>query len=217
MHLNVLLRLIMPGDHRIVLIAKTDFGDGYCYLGWDIREKKICRPIPDRSDGYYSWHFKHEYDVGKAYEFTSKDIAQNWYPKTPEDIGVSGKMSIIEENPMPNMFAELEAIAKNSVEEIWPNIIEDFTFVRQDKNTNHNSTGILKCRRDNLHYYKYSEHGVGKERMFLKNNKKYNFPLQVIDHNLGDIPEKEDVLVVLGLARPLQGKCYIMAIGLLTP
>lgn len=211
-----------PSISEIVLriIAKTRMNNGHCYLGLNEETGKIYRPITTTQPGTCCWHSSRNFSLQKSYRFrvTFNPDHPIGYSFTPlphrfEDMVVESFVS--EEDTGQFDPRCLSNEAKRDVDEIFYGI-EEKRYLKE--NTDSPSTGILKCRSENVSIY-FNE--WGKIRCSIQmDSGSYEFPVTGID--MEENPdESKDLIIVLGLARPydkdgefVPARCYILVVGL---
>lgn len=211
-----------PSISEIVLriIAKTRMNNGHCYLGLNEETGRIYRPITRTQPETCCWPSTRNFSLLKSYRFrvtfNPDHPIEDFFTPLPhryEDMVVAS--FVTEEDT--GQFDSLCLLnkAERDVNEIFPGIQEKRYL---NENADSRSTGILKCRSENVSIY---FNDWDKRRCSIQmDSGSYEFPVTGIDmENIPD--ESKDLFVVLGLARPynkdseyVPARCYILVVGL---
>lgn len=223
------------GDTLISLriIAKTRMNNGYCYLGFNEATGRILRPILTTETNKCCWPRHFDFQLFESYCFVviflplrlpgSLPCAQHSpdgldqqpltpYPHAYEDVLVESPEAEYIDEQFDIEF--LVSISKLDVADIFPGM-QERKYIYLNDNTS--SVGILRCKAE--HVMRYVDDFDKNRCNIVVPSGIYDFPFTAIEYD-DDIHPNDDVLVVLGLARPydrdgeyLPPRCYILVVG----
>jgi len=222
-----------PVSLRLLVIVKTALKTGqYCYIGFNVDNvpsKNLYRPIPWTAIDCFWSSYQVQLEVGKIYEFNAifrhPDAAS--LPHINDDVLVSPTPKLLNQPMQMDIFQTLLPFAIESIPGVFHpgQILEDKYIV---EGVNCSSTGLYKCRKENLVFYLGPNE---QQRLQIKptnpnvtNGRVYDFPITASSECINWSDVGDDVVVALGLARPFAGscvqfspkRCYILVIGIYT-
>ena len=208
---------------NLLMIVKTKMPNGYCYIGVEIERGDLVRPILRTGTDMCCWApTDPQLKVGHEYQFKllSRYIKEIPFPHRKNDVHVQYLKHF--SPPNLNLFDILVGHSHRSIEEVFRggNIIER-KYINVD--TSCPSVGIYKCSGECVSLNCSYEAGKTKTRCNVKEGEvTYSFSYTSLADPY-DLFNNEDLLLILGLARPFKGsngdfspmRCYILVLGII--
>ena len=209
---------------KLLMIVKTRMNNGYCYIGWDIDNKALIRPVLRTATNMCCWTTTDpELQVGEQYRFQvrARYLSEIPFPHKSNDVQVdfSGHL------PAGNLSL-FDILVENScqrVEDVFMGAanIKERRYIPE--NTECSSAGIYRCSGKNVEVSVMTrKDGKIRKRCMVKEGEvSFTFPFTSLEpyHPTSN----GDVLVILGLARPFKGyegeysplRCCILVLGII--
>ena len=212
---------------ELIIVASTFMDQGQifeCAMAWNKQENRLLRPVTNFKTN--SWKLG-TFTVGLTYEFVIRNRnPESDKPHKSEDILVE-ESHILRDGQLNEtaMYEMLESSSKNSVTEIFPaDAVKQNKYI--EELTDCPSAGILRCKVGDIQLYMdYAKSEPNRCEIFQD----YCFPVKAknresLKAGLENCRPEDDLLVLLGLARPFAGteenkfnprRCYIIVIGII--
>ena len=205
---------------KLLIIVKAKRCNGVCYIGLDIEQGKFIRPALRKSTS--TWLPKDpELQIGEEHLFEkSRDPLQISHPHQQDNVFVS-YLQAAGDFHVGMLFDILVEFSHQTVKDVFGNM-EDFNGEYFHEHTRCPSVGIYRCKRKNLNtLYNTDQSQQRCEIIEDGRQKPFSFRITAINDELPAVADEEDVLVILGLAKPYRGsscqytrwRCYILVIG----
>ncbi len=211
-------------EMNLLIIVKTRMNNGYCFIGWDLKNGGLVRPILRTATKKCCWQQTDPVlEVGQQHLFQvySRNLEEIPFPHKNNDVLVHYLGSISAEEV--NIFDLLDAQSCDRVEDLFEGAdIKDRRYVVEGEECP--SVGIYRCSGKNLTLLnKPDRDGKIKTRGKIEEgNATFVFPITALQPH--SPTNDEDVLVILGLGRPFTGskgyvftpaRCYILVLGII--
>lgn len=207
---------------NLLIIVKTRMNNGYCFIGWDMINGGLVRPILRTATNQCCWlKTDPDLDVGQQHRFKvySNHLKEIPFPHKSNDVLVSYLESIPAEEM--NIFDLLGAESCNRVEDVFNGAdIKDGRYVIEGEKCP--SVGIYRCSGSKLTVVdlRFSDGNIKKRCKIKEGKTTFFFSITALQPYS---PTNKDVLVIMGLARPFPGyngeynpkRCYIIVIGII--
>ena len=209
---------------NLVITVKTRMNNGYCFIGWDMTKGELVRPILRTATNQCCWRKTDPVlDVGQQYRFQvySHHLEEIPFPHKNNDVLVDYLESIAAEEI--NIFYLLFAKSCKRVEDVFNGAdIKDGKYIIEGEKCP--SVGIYGCSGKNLTWFQIKSRGgsVKNRCKVVEGNVAFVFPFTALQPY--SPTNDEDVLVILGLARPFTGyngeeynpaRCAILVLGII--
>ena len=221
---------------QLRVIVKTKMNNGFCYMGWDMNEHRLVRPILRTGTSQCCWRTTDPpLQVGEMHRFqiTCRHPPEIPHPHRTNDVQLEYRQRLDESPDIPSLYNLLVSHSRQNVMDVFGdnNIVQKKYVI---EGTECPSVGIYRCKGKNLQLYtsKYIN-GKSKKRCTINPEAgnegavggdplSFDFPITCLDVN--DSPDDDiNVLVILGLGRPFDGngqfqpkRCYILIIGIIS-
>lgn len=207
---------------NLLIIVKTKMNNGYCFIGWDMISGGLVRPILRTATNQCCWQETDPVlDVGQQHRFQvySRNLKEIPFPHKSNDVLVHYLESIPAEEI--TMFDLLGAESCNRVEDVFNGAdIKERRYVIEGDMCP--SAGIYRCSGKNLSVFdfKFRDGNMKKRCQIIEGEITFLFPITALQPYF---PTNEDVLVIIGLARPFPGyngeynpkRCTIIVLGII--
>ncbi|XP_078368189.1 uncharacterized protein LOC144651980 [Oculina patagonica] len=205
------------------IIVKTRMNNGYCFIGLDMKDGGLVRPILRTATNQCCWRITDPVlDVGQQHCFQvySRHLKEIPFPHKNNDVLVGYLGSISSEEI--NIFDLLNAQSFDRVEDVFTGAhIKDGRYVIEGAVCP--SAGVYRCIGKNLTLFdiKYRDGNIKKRCKIIEGNATFVLPITALQPYS---PTNKDVLVILGLARPFKGytgqeytpkRCAILVLGII--
>ncbi|KAL9964228.1 hypothetical protein ACROYT_G027840 [Oculina patagonica] len=216
----------LPNDKlRLLIVVKAKVKeDGFCYIGWDMERHKLVRPVL-RICSFRWLRRDAELQIGEQHLFRIKrfPLEGTSYPHRTNDILVEHIGPYYKAADNSDVDEELYNIlmsqSHENIKEVFGNNYQ-FDGKCVFEHTKCPSVGIYKCKRRNLQK-------KPRRRCEIRSEDEvdvFNYMITAVDDWLPDVDINEEILVILGLARPYSGssfqytrlRCFVIVVGFVT-
>ena len=203
---------------QLRIIAKTSMNNGFCYIG--LYQNTLVRPIPRTTESECCWPNDHvQFKVGEFHNFQVLDSDPHVaHPHKVNDVLVK-HLGRAESPQDLNLFGVLRALSHERLMDVFGGIkLIDDRYVEEGSMCP--SVGIYRCHRENISVRRNDK---GKQRCEITDNGHvFDFPINAVSGG-ERIGNDGEVLLVLGMGRPLSGKenynprrCFVLVIGIVS-
>ena len=206
---------------KLLIIVKAKRRNGLCYIGLDTDQRKLVRPMLRKNTSCWFISKDPDLQIGEEYLFERRDPLYISYPHQEDNIFVkyiepTGSVDV------EQLYDILIDYSHPTVKEVFGNR-DEFNGEYFVEHTRCPSAGIYKCKRKNLNIpYNADQHERKCEITEDGRKKPFSFRVTAVNDELPAVAFEDDVLVMLGLAKPYRGsscqyntkwRCYILVIG----
>lgn len=190
----------------LLIVAKAQVReDGLCYIGWDMDRHKLVRPVLRIRS--FRWLRKDpELHIGeqRLFKIKSLHLEGTPYPHRMDDVLVDYDEpyeQAADNSDVVELYDILIRLSHQTVKKVFDDMdpLHGKYFLEHTKCP---SVGIYKCKRENITTEREERRCKITEDGLIV----YNYKITAVDNELPDIDKNENVLVILGLARPSRGR-----------